>query len=131
MSLRGTLLRTLLAGAFAMGSLAVASPAWGAADAVRGCGLYAKPPTRDGSQVRGEGGRNECSDTVTYLWARIYRVIDHWPDAEIAVQGRQYAQNAKLKPAGSCDGADSYYTHTSSATGLSGDTIESRRAQLC
>lgn len=131
MKCRGILLCTLLGAAFAAGSLAVASPAWGDDNASRGCGLYADPPKRGGSRIHGEGGRDGCSDTVTYLWVRIYRVVDHWPDSEIAVTGRQYVQNGKLKPAGPCEGSDSYYTHTSTATGLSGDTVESRRAELC
>lgn len=131
MRCRRIVLCTLLGGAFAAGSLAVSSPAWGADDMSRGCRLYADPPEKDGSRVRGEGGRDGCSDTVTYLWVRIYRAIDHWPDSEIAVNGRQYVQNAELTPAGPCEGPHSYYTHTSTATGLSGDTVESRRAKLC
>lgn len=131
MMFRGIMLCTLLGGAFAAGSLAVSSPAWGDDNASQGCGLYADPPEQDGSRIRGEGGRDGCSDKVTYLWVRIYRVIDHWPDSEIAVKGRQYVQNKELTPVGSCDGSDDYYTHTSTATGLSGDTVESRRAELC
>ena len=131
MSFRSLLLYTLLGGAFAAGGLAVASPAWGADDAVQGCLLYADTPEQHGSRVQGEGGRLGCSNTVTYFWVRVYRVIDHWPDAEIAVRGRQYMQDGDLTADGSCDGSDDYYTHSSTATGLSGDTTESRRAELC
>jgi hypothetical protein len=131
MSVRRLLLGTLLTGTFAAGCLAVASPAWAANDAAPACSLSADAPKRHGDGIEGKGYRKGCSDTVTYFWVRIYKVIDHWPDSEIAVKGRQYMQNGDLSAVGGCDGGGQYYTHTSTATGLSGDSHESGRADLC
>jgi hypothetical protein len=131
MSVRGSLLGTVLVTTLAARAMAVASPAWGVGHATRGCQLYADAPEPRGSRIAGEGGRRGCSDTVTYFWTRIYKVIDYWPDGEVAVQGRQYMQNGSLSPAADCDGPGRYYTHASTSTGLSGDSVESRRAELC
>jgi hypothetical protein len=131
MRFRSLALCALLAGAGAAGGLAVASPAWASDHATAACRIYADKPEPHGRNVKGEGRRGGCSDTVTYFWVRIYKVIDNWPDSEVAVNGRQYMQNDKLSVVGSCDGRDSYYTHTSTATGLSGDEVESSRALLC
>jgi hypothetical protein len=61
----------------------------------------------------------------------VYKVIDWWPDAEKAVKGSTYVQNGRLTATGGCDGRGQHYTHTSTATGVSGDSRESRRASLC
>jgi hypothetical protein len=121
----------LLAGAAAAGGLAVASPAWAADEAAPACRLSADVPTQHGNRLDGKGKRKGCSDTVTYFWVRIYKVVDLLPDSEIAVKGRQYVRDDELTAGGNCDGADTYYTHTSTATGLSGDSRESTRAQRC
>lgn len=101
------MLGALLAGTFVTGSLAVASPAWAGtsgADAASGCHLVAAvPEDAPRATVRGTGERKECSDTVTYFWVRVCQVIPMWPD----------------------------YTHTSTATGMSGDSTESSRVRLC
>ncbi|GAB1515557.1 hypothetical protein [Actinophytocola sp. KF-1] len=128
------MLGTLLAGAFVAGSLAVASPAWGAtqgSDTASGCHLVAAEPTAPRGTLNGIGRREHCSDVVTYFWVRIYKAIPAWPDSEKAVIGRTYVQNTELSAKGPCDGEGDYYTHTSTATGLSGDSVESPRASLC
>lgn len=124
-------LASSLLGAMVVGSLAMASPAWGAAQPALGCQLYADAPEQHASRVVAEGGRRGCPDTVTYFWTRIYKVVDHWPDSEVAVRGRQYMRNGQLKPDATCDGPGRYYTHASTSTGMSGDSVESRRAELC
>lgn len=134
MSFRRSVLGTLLACTFAAGSLAVASPAWGASpgdNAASGCHLDAAAPTAPHTILSGAGRRADCSDTVTYFWVRVYKEIPLWPDSEKAVRGRTYVQNTALNATGSCDGRGAYYTHTSTATGLTGDSVESSRAQLC
>lgn len=134
MSVRRLLLGTLLTGTFAAGCLAVASPAWAVhsdADAAPGCALRANEPTDSGTTVTGDGIREGCSDVVTYFWVRVYKAIPMWPDTEKAVQGSTYVQNRKLSATGRCDGRGDYYTHTSTATGVTGDSVESSRAQLC
>jgi hypothetical protein len=131
MGFRRSMLGTLLTGALAAGSLAVASPAWGATSGISttpGCHLEAAEPK---AILKGTGKRKGCSDVVTYFWVRIYKVIPMWPDSEAAVSGRTYVQNTELIATGQCDGGGTYYTHTSTATGLSGDSVESPRAQLC
>jgi hypothetical protein len=133
MSFRRLLLSALLAGATAAGCLAVASPAWAAHrddDATSGCTLQADQPTAQ-KALMGVGRRDGCSDTVTYFWVRVYKVIPMWPDAEKAVRGTTYVQDTELTATGPCDGRDQYYTHTSTATGASGDSVESGRATLC
>lgn len=131
MIFRRLALGALLAGASAAGGLAVASPAWAVNEAAPGCHISADAPKKHGNRLEGQGHRKECSDTVTYFWVRVYKVIDYFPDSEIAVKGRQYVQNDDLTATGNCDGSDTYYTHTSTATGLSGDSRESIRDQLC
>lgn len=135
MNFQRSMLGTLLAMTFVAGGLAVASPAWGATpryDTNSGCHLVAtKPYDTPKASVKGTGMRKECSDTVTYFWVRVYKVIPMWPDAEKAVSGRTYVQNTELTTTGSCDEGGSYYTHTSTATGVTGDSVESPRAQLC
>ena len=135
MNFRRSTLGALLTATFVAGGLAVASPAWGVAtgdDSESGCHLVAtKPYDTPKGAVKGTGMRKECSDTVTYFWVRIYRAIPMWPDAEMTVDGRTYVQNTELTVTGSCDGGGDYYTHTSTATGVTGDSVESARAQLC
>lgn len=134
MSFRRSLLGVLLAGAFAAGGLAVASPAWAVSaggHATPGCTLTADVPTSNKVTVTGKGSRDGCSDTVTYFWVRVYKVIPVWPDSEKAVRGTTYVQNPELTATGPCDGRGDYYTHTSTATGITGDSVESARAQLC
>lgn len=125
------MLGTLLASAFVAGSMAVASPAWSVTSgngAAPGCHLEAAEPK---GRLNGTGRRKGCSDVVTYFWVRVYKVIPMWPDSETAVKGRTYVQNTELIATGQCDGGGTYYTHASTATGLSGDSVESPRAQLC
>jgi hypothetical protein len=93
--------------------------------------LTADKPTAGGSALKGVGSRTGCSDTVTYFWVRVYKVVDWWPDAEKAVKGRPYVQNGNLTATGSCDGRGEHYTHASTATGASGDEVESGRVVLC
>jgi hypothetical protein len=62
---------------------------------------------------------------------RVYKVIDWWPDSEIAVKGRNHMQNGNLTAVGSCDGRGEHYTHVSTATGVSGNAVESGRVVLC
>jgi hypothetical protein len=125
------MLGTLLAGAFVAGSMAVTSPAWGVTsgnNATPGCHLEAAEPK---GRLHGTGRRKGCSDVAAYFWVRVYKVIPMWPDSEKAVSGRTYVQNTELIATGQCDGGGTYYTHTSTATGLAGDSTESPRAQLC
>jgi hypothetical protein len=117
--------------AVAAGGAAIASPAWAADEATPACRLNANKPTVSGSNLKGIGSRSGCSDTVTYFWVRVYKAIDWWPDAEKAVRGKQYVQNGNLTATGSCDGRGEHYTHTSTATGASGDAVESGRVVLC
>ncbi len=134
MSFRRSMLGTLLAGTLVAGSMAVASPAWGAAQggaAAPGCHLIAAEPTAPRGTLNGIGRRKGCSDVVTYFWVRVYKAIPAWPDSEKAVIGRTYIQNIELSAKGQCDGHGDYYTHTSTATGVSGDSVESPRASLC
>jgi len=125
----------LTAAAVATGSAAISSPSWadgsGASEVKPACRLGADRPTAHGSTLKGVGWRSGCSDTVTYLWVRVYKVIDFWPDSEKAVNGSQYVQNGNLAATGSCDGRGEHYTHTSTATGVSGDAVESGRVTLC
>ena len=134
MSFRRSVLGTLLACTFAAGSLAVASPAWGAAlssDATPGCRLEADKPSAPRTTITGTGRRDGCSDIVTYFWVRVYKAIPAWPDSEVFVKGRTHVQNTELSATGPCGGRGRYYTHTSTATGVTGDSLESDRAQLC
>ncbi len=131
MSFRRSMLGTLLAGTLVAGSLAVASPAWGASDAMPGCHLEADTPQAPRKTITGTGRREGCSDIVTYFWVRVYKAIPAWPDSEKFVKGRTYIQNTELSATGPCDERGRYYTHTSTATGVTGDSIESDRAQLC
>jgi hypothetical protein len=128
-----TVLGLLTVGAIAAGGLALASPAWAADPATtQTCRLNASAPRVNGSaKVAGHGSRSGCSDTVTYFWVRVYKVIDWWPDSERAVRGRNYVQNGSLTATGACDGRGEHYTHTSTATGASGDSVESGRVVLC
>lgn len=134
MSFRRLTLGALLAGTVAAGGLAVASPAWAAErgdSAKPECLVNAGMPTEDHSVLNGVGSRSGCSDTVTYFWVRVYKVVDFWPDSEIGVKGSTYVQNGKFAAHGPCDGRGKYYTHTSTATGASGDSVESARDLLC
>jgi hypothetical protein len=132
MRFRNAALGLLSVGAIAAGGAAMASPAWAASPGrEQACHLSASKPTSAGNTLSGVGGRSGCSDTVTYFWVRVYEEIDFLPDAERAVKGSKYLQNGELKATGSCNGRETYYTHTSTATGLSGDDHESGRAELC
>lgn len=135
MGFRNYVLGSLTIVAVAAGSAAIISPAWavgpGTGEAEPVCRLTASKPTASGSTLKGVGSRSGCSDTVTYFWVRVYKVVDWWPDAEKAVKGRQYVQNGNLTATGSCDGRGEHYTHTSTATGASGDEVESGRVVLC
>ncbi len=128
------MLGALLTGALAAGTVAVASPAWAATpgtDAAPGCRLVASKPTAPRGTLNGIGRREYCSSVVTYFWVRVYKAIPAWPDSETAVVGRTYVQNNELSATGPCDGQGNYYTHTSTAKGLSGDSVESARVSLC
>lgn len=134
---RNATLGLLTSAAIAAG-VAIASPAWAAAPGTAeagpaACRLNAKAPSvnRSTMKLSGHGSRTGCSDTVTYLWVRVYKAIDWWPDAERAVQGQNYVQNGSLTATGACDGRGEHYTHTSTATGASGDSVESGRVVLC
>ena len=131
MSFRRLLLGALLAGTLAAGGLATASPAWADGATTSGCHLTAETPKAPRATLSGTGSRSGCADTVTYFWVRIYEVVPMWPDAERAVRGSTYVQNDKFAATGPCDGKGQYYTHTSTATGLTGDSVESDRALLC
>lgn len=133
MGFRNHALGLLAISAVAAGGAAVASPAWAAGQGAdeQACRLNAKRPTASASTLRGVGSRSGCSDTVTYFWVRVYKVIDWWPDAEKAVKGDKYVQNGNLMATGPCDGRGEYYTHTSTATGASGSDVESGRVVLC
>ena len=131
-----TVLGLLTVCAIAAGGVALASPAWAAdpatTEAAEACRLNANTPRPSGSaKISGYGSRGGCSDTVTYFWVRVYKAIDWWPDSEIAVRGRNYFQNGSLTVTGACDGRGEHYTHTSTATGASGDSVESGRVVLC
>jgi hypothetical protein len=133
---RSATLGLLAAGAIAAGSVAMASPAWTAGAghttvATTACRLDAKVPSANRSKVTGYGSRRGCSDTVTYLWVRVYKAIDWWPDSEVAVKGQNYVQNGNLTSTGDCTDRGDYYTQTSTATGASGDSVESGRVVLC
>ena len=134
----------LMAGAIASGSVAMASPAWaapagGSADGTAGgsdvsassCVLYANSPTSYGSRLSGYGSRWGCGNTVTYFWVRVYKQIPWWPDAERAVRGTTYFQNGGMTATGTCNGRGEYYTHSSTATGVSGEDRESYRRTIC
>jgi len=132
MRFRNYLFGVLTVLAVTAGSVAVASPAWAGSDAgLALCQLHAGKPTVSGSTLHGTGSRSGCSDTVTYLWVRVYKAIEYWPDAEKAVTGAQYVQNGELTATGACDGHGEHYTYTSTATGASGDDVESGRVFLC
>ncbi len=131
MNIRRWLLCSVMVAAVATGGTAVASPAWAAPAEEQGCHLTAKKPVRHGSGRRGTGGRAHCADTVTYFWVRVYRDIDLWPDAERAVTGRQYVQNTEITATGKCGDPGDHYSHTSTATGIDGDSLESGREPLC
>jgi hypothetical protein len=93
-------------GAIASGCVAMASTAWAeTADAsgrtstssgsdvtAAGCALHAKPPGSPEARLSGYGSRWGCSDTVTYLWVKVYQHVPWWPDREKAVRGAQLAQ---------------------------------------
>jgi hypothetical protein len=136
MQFRKLTLGLLMVGTLATAGVATASPAWatdpGTREASAGsCRITANAPSVNGARLRGSGARTGCANTVTYLWVRIYKVIPWWPDSEEGVKGQNYVQNGKLTATGSCDGHGEYYTHTSTATGASGDTVESDRSILC
>ncbi|TDV44178.1 hypothetical protein CLV71_11487 [Actinophytocola oryzae] len=138
MSFRSITATALMVGAAACGGAALAAPAWAADTTASGtsaavCRITANPPKSNGAptKLRGEGSRSGCSSTVTYLWVRVYKDITLWPDSERAVNGQNYVQNGTFAATGTCDGSGSYYTHTSTATGASGDSVESGRVDLC
>jgi hypothetical protein len=132
MGSRNMVLGVVAVCAVVAGCLAVGSPAW-AADpqgSSAGCRIEARNPAA-GRSVKGYGSRSGCSDTVTYFWVRVYRVVDWWPDSEVAVKGLTYVQNGNLTATGACAGRGEHYTYTSTATGASGDSVESGRVVLC
>jgi hypothetical protein len=132
MGFRNTMFGVLTVGAIAAGGAAMVSPAWAAEPGgEQACRLIAYKPSTSGATLQGKGERAGCSDTVTYFWVRVYKVIDLYPDGERAVTGSNYVQNTNLTARGSCDGKEEYYTHTSTATGISGDSTESSRVVLC
>lgn len=136
MGTRNITLGLVMVGAIAIGGTMMASPAWatspGASETSSGgCRLIANEPSSNGSRVRGEGVRSNCSNTVTYFWVRVYKVIPFWPDSEKAVKGQTYVQKGKLVATGACDGHGEHYTHVSTASGASGDSVESGRTVLC
>lgn len=136
MRTRNTALGLVMVGAIAAGGAVMASPAWatdpGTPDAVSsGCRLTANEPSVNRARLRGEGARSNCSNTVTYFWVRVYKVIPFWPDSEKAVKGQTYVQNGRLVATGGCDGRGEHYTHVSTASGTSGDSVESGRIVLC
>jgi hypothetical protein len=135
MGFRDCVRGSLMIAAVGAGSVAFASPAWAsgqaAGEAKPACRLNANKPTVSKSTLKGAGSRSGCSDTVTYFWVRVYKVVDLWPDSERAVRGNQYVQNGNLVATGSCDGRGEHYTHTSTASGAGGDAVESGRIVLC
>lgn len=134
MGLRNYALGTLTVLAMGTACAAVASPAWATepgTEARQGCGLTASKPLPTRTGLKGVGDRHGCSDTVTYMWVRVYKAIDFFPDAEKAVNGQQYVQNATITATGPCDGQGEHYTYVSTATGASGDSVESGRKKLC
>lgn len=136
METRKIALGLIMVGAIAIGGAVIDSPAWAASPDTSettsgGCRLTASQPTVNGSRLRGEGSRTGCSNTVTYLWVRVYKVIPFWPDSEKAMKGQTYVQNGKLVATGGCDGRGEHYTYTSTASGTVGDSVESGRIVLC
>ena len=137
MNVRTLIPGLLMAGTVVVGGVATAAPAWAAApgttDVAAACQLRADTPKWNPQTRRlsGVGSRSGCSNTVTYFWVRVYKVIDWWPDSEKAVKGSNYVQNGSLTAVGGCDGRGQHYTHTSTATGVSGDSRESGRKSLC
>jgi len=136
MRTRKMTLGLLMIGALATGGMMTTSPAWASSpdkfDVNAGsCRLAAKEPTANGSRLRAEGSRSGCSNTVTYFWVRVYKVIPFWPDSEKAVKGQNYVRNGKLVATGACDGRGEHYTYTSTASGTAGDSVESGRVVLC
>jgi hypothetical protein len=125
-----------MAGTIATSGAMMTSPAWATDPSTSearagGCRLTANEPRVNGSRLRGTGSRSGCSNTVTYFWVRVYKVIPFWPDSEKAVKGQNYVQNGKLAATGSCDGRGEHYTYTSTASGASGNSVESGRVTLC
>lgn len=136
MQLRKIAVGLLMLGTISTASLATALPAWAADPGAPGtgasvCRITASAPYKSGGRLHGDGARSGCSDTVTYLWVRVYEDITWWPDSERGVTGRNYVQNGQLTATGTCDGHGLYYTYTSTASGASGDSVESGRAPLC
>lgn len=132
MNFRRSMLYAVVVTATAMGGVAVTSPAWAAPAHGQGCHLTAKKPQNHGrGYLKGTGLRSDCADQVTYFWVRVYRDIKMWPDAERAVKGTQYVQDSELTAIGACGDPGDHYTHTSTATGLDGDSLESERKHLC
>lgn len=133
MKIRKIVFGLIMTSTLVTGGTTLSSPAWATSPDTSsgGCRLTANEPRVNGSRLRGDGARSGCSNTVTYFWVRVYKVIPFWPDSEKAVKGLQYVQNGKLTASGSCDGRGEHYTYTSTASGTSGNSIESGRVVLC
>jgi hypothetical protein len=114
--IKSFLMGAIAVAALGAGSAALASPSWGAEPQVRACGLSAWEPD---AGLRGRVGRGGCAgdDKVTYLWGRIYRDINNWPDAVHGEKYQTYVANGYFDVAGSCGKRAAYYTEASDSRG--------------
>jgi hypothetical protein len=133
MKMRNVMAGVLAAGAVGAAGVAMASPAWAAETAPAGgvsaqsCGLAAWGPsvTPDGG-IHSRAGRGGCGsdDTVTYLWARVYKYVPYWFDDIYAEAHTTYVSNGWVDAHGHCGPHGTYYAEASDDRGNAVDTNE-------
>lgn len=123
-------------GAVGVGIGTVASPAWAddapsAESAAAGCGVRGYVPTVSGRQIAGRAGRGGCSDSVLYLWSRVKRDINNWPDATHAESSKNHVVNSYVDARGGCGKRALYYTEASTSGGPFSEYNESPHQWRC
>ncbi len=93
------------------------------------CGVRAWAPTESGGTLTGRAGCGGCSNTTTYLWSRVKRDINNWPDEIHAENYKTYVQNDWVDAKGPCGQGAWYYT--SGSANPMGAHDQSARAWLC
>lgn len=121
-------------GAIGVSAVAMASPGWAASEpadtSVQACGLAAWGPTVDSNGIHGRAGRGGCAsgDTVNYLWARVYRDVNNWPDALRGEAAKKYVTNGYVDVTGACGPHASYYVQASDSRG---NAVETPHVFVC
>ncbi len=122
------------AGTIGIGVVAMASPGWAASGPAdmssQACRLAAWGPTVDAKDIHGRAGRGGCAsgNSVNYLWARVYRDINNWPDALRGEAVARHVTNGWVDVSGPCGPRASYYAQASDSRG---NAVETRHVFVC